>query len=113
LYQQGQRGEAYRMAGRALEIDSSYGPALYIRALVVAGTVNSGTLRGRMAYWCVADLFSRAAAAGGSTADQARRLAGRYAASGPSREQYFFEGYRAGQSVTTSHGYGSCTTTVR
>lgn len=113
LYNAGQRGEAYRMAGRALEQDSNYGPALYIRALVVAGTVNSGTLRGRMAYWCVADMFSRAASAGGSTSAQARSLAGRYAASGPSREEYFFEGFRSGQSVTTSHGYGSCTTRVR
>lgn len=104
---------AYSLAGNALQYDSNYGPALYLRASVVARTVNSGSLVGRMAYWCVADLFSRAAAAGGSTAAAARRAAGQYAASGPTREQYFFEGYRQGQSVTTSHGYGSCTTRVR
>ncbi len=107
------RGTAYTLAGNALQYDSSFGPALYLRASVVAGTVNASTLRGRMAYWCVADLFSRAAAAGGSTASEARRLAGRYASAGPSSEQYFFEGFRQGQTVTTSHGYGSCTTTVR
>lgn len=113
MYRRGSRGEAYRLAGSALQFDSNHGPALYLRASVVAGTVNSGTIRGRMAYWCVADMFSRAAAAGGSTAAQARRLAGRYASSGPSRESYFFEGFRTGQTVTTSHGYGSCTTRVR
>ncbi len=107
------RGTAYTLAGNALQYDSNYGPALYLRASVVAGTVNSGTLVGRMAYWCVADLFSRAAAAGGTSATAARNAANQYARSGPTREQYFFEGYQQGQSVTTSHGYGSCTTTVR
>lgn len=113
MYSRGNRGTAYTLAGNALQYDSNFGPALYLRASVVARTVNSGTLRGRMAYWCIADLFSRAAAAGGSTASVARRAANQYAGSGPSSEQYFFEGFRAGQSVTTSHGYGSCTTTVR
>ena len=90
---QGNRGEAYRLAGNALQYDSNFGPALYLRASVVARTVNSSTLLGRMAYWCVADMFSRAAAAGGATADAARRAASQYAGSGPPREQYFFDGY--------------------
>lgn len=107
------RGTAYTLAGNALQYDSSYGPALYLRASVVAGTVNTGTMLGRMAYWCVADLFSHAAAAGGSSSAAARNAANQYARSGPTSEQYFFEGYRQGQSITTSHGYGSCTTTVR
>ncbi len=113
LYREGQRGDAYRYAGQALDLDGNFGPALYIRALVVAGTVSNASVESRAAYWCVADLFSRAAAAGGETAGSARQLAGRYAAAGPSREDYIFLGWRPGQRVSTSHGYGSCTTTVR
>ncbi|MDX1419793.1 MAG: hypothetical protein R3181_07500 [Rubricoccaceae bacterium] len=113
LYSEGQRGQAYDWAGRALQIDSGYGPALYIRALVVAGTLRGGSLQAAAGAWCVADMFSRAASAGGPTASRARQLAGRYAASGPSRDDYFFEGWRPGMRVTGSTGYGSCTTTVR
>lgn len=113
LYSSGQRSEAYRYAGQALELDSGYGPALYIRALVVAGTLRGGSLANSAGAWCVADMFSRAASAGGDTAAQARRLAGRYAASGPSREDYIFQGWRPGMRVTANTGYGSCSTTVR
>lgn len=113
LYGAGQRSEAYQYAGRALELDSGYGPALYIRALVVSGTLRGGSLANAAGAWCVADMFSRAAAAGGETAGRARQLAGRYAASGPSRDQYFFEGWRPGMTVTGQTGYGSCSTTVR
>ena len=48
----------------------------------MAGTVSNATIDSRAAYWCVADLFSRAAAAGGETAGSARQLAGRYAGTG-------------------------------
>ena len=113
LYSEGRRNEAYQWAGRALDINSNYGPALYIRALVVAGTLSGGSLEAAAGAWCVADMFSRAAAAGGETAGRARQLAGRYAASGPSRDQYFFQGWTPGMRVTGRTGYGSCTTTVR
>ena len=113
FFADGQRAEAYRIAGQALEYDANFGPALYIRALVVAGTIERGSVELQAGAWCVADLFSRAAAAGGPTAEQARRQAGRYAASGPSSEQYFFLNWRPGQRITTRTGYGSCTTTVR
>ena len=113
LYGAGRRSEAYQQAGKALELNSNYGPALYIRALVVSGTLKGGTLTNAAGAWCVADMFSRAAAAGGETAGRARQLAGRYAASGPTPESYFFEGWRPGMRVTGNTGYGSCTTTVR
>jgi tetratricopeptide (TPR) repeat protein len=113
LFRAGQRSQAYQYAGRALDYDSNFGPALYVRALVVAGTLRGGSLANAAGAWCVADMFSRAAAAGGETAGEARRLAGRYNASGPSRDSYFFEGWTPGMRVTGNTGYGSCSTTVR
>lgn len=101
---------------RALEYFPSHGPSLYRRAGLIGDAVGrQSSLRGRFAYWCLADTYRNVAAStSGSTRDAARRAAAQYERAGPTREQYFLEGFRPGQSVTASLGaYGSCTTRVR
>lgn len=106
--------QAYDYAGQALQYNGSNGKALYLRATIFASGVRGGSTRAAMGYWCVADQFSRAAATGDpAIAANARRAAARYNAAGPSRQAYFFEGFRPGQSVSVSTGYGTCSTTVR
>ena len=109
------RGAAYRFAGQALQYDSGHGKSLYLRASIVAGTVRGGGIQARAAYWCLADMFNRAAATGDpAIAGRARSAAARYNRAAPSQQEYFFNpGWRPGQRVTSSTGYGSCTTTVR
>lgn len=106
---------AYQLAGQALQYNSAHGPSLYLRASIVGQSVpRSGDVQQRAAYWCVADLFRRAAATGDSRiAGAASRAASQYAAAGPTREQYFLLGWRPGQTVNSSTPYGACTTTVR
>ena len=101
---------------RALEYFPSHGPSLYRRAGLIGESVGRPTsLRGRFAYWCLADIYRNVAASTtGQVRDAARRVAAQYERSGPTREQYFLEGFRPGQSVSSSLGsYGSCTTRVR
>ena len=102
---------------RALEYFPQHGPSLYRRALAMADAVGRPTsVRGRFAYWCLADQFRNVAASTNDSriAGAARRAAAQYDRSGPSREQYFLEGFSPGQSVSSSLGaYGSCTTRVR
>ncbi len=101
---------------RALEYFPSHGPSLYRRAGLIGEAVGRPTsLRGRFAYWCLADIYRNVAASTtGSVRDASRRVASQYERSGPTREQYFLEGFRPGQSVSASLGsYGSCTTRVR
>ena len=102
---------------RALEYFPNHGPSLYRRAGLIANSVGRpSSLRGRFAYWCLADIYRNVAA---STSDSrivsaSRRAAAQYERAGPSREQYLLEGFSPGQSVTASLGaYGSCTTHVR
>ncbi|NNF57464.1 MAG: hypothetical protein HKN04_04415, partial [Rhodothermaceae bacterium] len=54
LYSEGQRSEAYQTAGQALQFDSNHGPSLYIRALVVSGTIRRGSVQAQAGAWCVA-----------------------------------------------------------
>ncbi len=101
---------------RALEYFPSHGPSLYRRAGLIGEAVGRPTsLRGRFAYWCLADIYRNVAASTtGQVRDASRRVAAQYERSGPTREQYFLEGFRPGQSVSASLGsYGSCTTRVR
>ena len=101
---------------RALEYFPSHGPSLYRRAGLIGDAVGrQSSLRGRFAYWCLADIYRNvAAASSGTIRDASRRAAAQYERAGPTREQYFLEGFRPGQSVTASLGaYGSCTTRVR
>ena len=101
---------------RALEYFPSHGPSLYRRAGLIGEAVGQRRdLRGRFAYWCLADIYRNVAASTtGQVRDASRRVAAQYERSGPTREQYFLEGFRPGQSVSASLGsYGSCTTRVR
>ena len=101
---------------RALEYFPSHGPSLYRRAGLIGEAVGQRRdLRGRFAYWCLADIYRNVAASTtGRVRDASRRVAAQYERSGPTREQYFLEGFRPGQSVSASLGsYGSCTTRVR
>ncbi|MDX1438979.1 MAG: hypothetical protein R3284_03660 [Rubricoccaceae bacterium] len=111
----GNSGAAYRMAGQALQYDANHGRSLYLRASIVARTVRGGGVRARAAYWCFADMFNRVAATGDpAVAGPARQAAAGYNRAAPSQQEYFFDpGWRPGQRITASHGYGSCTTTVR
>ncbi|CAN5622691.1 hypothetical protein BH23BAC4_BH23BAC4_16170 [soil metagenome] len=115
---QGRSNEAMRLANQALRYDSGHPPSLYIRAAAIAGTIRGGSLQARFGYWYAADLFNQVANAAssrgmGELASAARTAASRYNASGPSRDEYFFQGYRPGQTVTVRHGYGTATTTIR
>ena len=101
---------------RALEYFPSHGPSLYRRAGLIGEAVGQRRdLRGRFAYWCLADIYRNVAASTtGNVRDASRRAAAGYERAGPSREAYFLEGFRPGQSVSASLGsYGSCTTRVR
>ena len=101
---------------RALEYFPSHGPSLYRRAGLIGDAVGrQSSLRGRFAYWCLADIYRNvAAASSGQVRDASRRAAAQYERAGPTREQYFLEGFRPGQTVTASLGaYGSCSTRVR
>ncbi len=111
----GNSGAAYRFSGQALQYDSGHGRSLYLQAAIVAGTVRGGGIQARAAYWCLADMFNRAAATGDpAIAGRARSAAARYNRAAPSQQEYFFNpGWRPGQRVSSSTGYGSCSTTVR
>ena len=102
---------------QALQYFPSHGPSLYRRAGLIAQSVGSpSSLRGRFAYWCLADIYRNVAATttDGRIAGLARNAAARFERAGPTREQYFLEGYSPGQSVSSSLGaYGGCTTRVR
>ncbi|MEM0961310.1 MAG: hypothetical protein AAGK21_02060 [Bacteroidota bacterium] len=114
-----QRADFYYSAGRyndALRVFPNHGPALYRRAGLIAQSVGRpSSLRGRFAYWCLADEYrSVAARTTGRIATLSRRAAAQFERAGPTRDQYFLEGFRPGQSVSSSLGaYGSCTTRVR
>lgn len=102
----------------ALRYNPTHGGSLYTQATFVASSVGSPRdVRGRAAYWCLADRFRQVAATttDSRVAATARSAAARYERAGPTREQYFLsEGWRPGQTVTASLGSaGSCTTRVR
>lgn len=102
----------------ALRANPTHGPSLYTRAGFSASAVGRRSdVRGRAAYWCLADIYRNVAATttDSGIAATARRAAAQYERSGPTREQYFLsEGWRPGQTITASLGSaGSCSTRVR
>ena len=110
-------GNASQLFNEALRAYPAHGPSLYRRAGLIAQSVGTQrSLRGRFAYWCLADEYRNVAArtTDSRIAGLARTAAARYERAAPTREQYFLEGYSPGQTVTASLGaYGSCTTRVR
>ncbi|MEP0548725.1 MAG: tetratricopeptide repeat protein [Rhodothermales bacterium] len=110
--QQGQLATASNFARKALEIDSNHGPSLYILGSAIASSVRGGDVPSRAAYWCAVDYFNRAAS-DPQVSSAARNAAGTYSRAAPSQEEYFFLGWKPGQSVSASYGWGSCSTTVR
>ena len=110
--QQGQLATASNFARKALELDSNHGPSLYILGSAIASSVRGTDVPSRAAYWCAVDYFNRAAS-DPQVSGAARNAAGTYSRAAPSQEEYFFLGWKPGQSVSASYGWGSCSTTVR
>ena len=74
------------------------------------------SVRGRFAFWCLADIYRNVAASTSDSriASTARRAAAQYERAGPTREQYRSLGLEPGDSVTATLGAsGTCTTRVR
>lgn len=114
LYRGSRFEEAYDHAGQALAYDSTFGGALYVRALIVASSLRNSSVAERAGAWCVADLFSQAAlTAEGEQAERARQYAEQYLEYAPTPEDYARQGWEVGQQITAETGYGSCSTTVR
>jgi tetratricopeptide (TPR) repeat protein len=111
-YQQGQLATASNYAREALDIDSDHGPSLLLIGNAIASSVSGSDVRARAAYWCAIDYFNRATN-DPQVASQARSAIGTYSRYTPTNEEYFFLGWKPGQSITASYGWGSCTTTVR
>lgn len=105
-------GNKSEMISQALRYEPAHGPSLYAQAQSRAQAVGQpGSIEGRAAYWCLADAFNRVAATGDPrVADAARQAAAGYLRAAPSREEYFFQGWRPGMRVTAANG---CSTTVR
>ncbi len=110
-------GNVSSLINDALRVYPAHGPSLYRRAGLIANSVGTQrSLRGRFAYWCLADEYRNVAArtTDSRIASLARTAAARYERAAPTREQYFLEGYSPGQTVSASLGaYGSCSTRVR
>jgi tetratricopeptide (TPR) repeat protein len=111
-YQQGQLATASNYAREALDIDSNHGPSLLLIGNAIASSVRGGDVRARAAYWCAIDYFSRASG-DPQVSSQARSAIGTYSRYTPTSEEYFFLGWKPGQTVSASYGWGSCSATVR
>jgi tetratricopeptide (TPR) repeat protein len=109
--QQGQTTNAANHVREALAIDGNHGPSLFMMGSLIQSGIRGDDIQSRAAYWCAADYFSRAASAGG--APGAGAAAARANSAAPSSDQYFFQGWRPGQTVTASYGWGSCQARVR
>ena len=94
----------------ALRYDPTHAPCRYSQLGALANSVGRPTsLTGRFNYWCLADRYRQLAASTNDSriASAARRAAAGYDRAGPTREQYFFEGYKPGQTVSCSSTGGS------
>lgn len=111
-YQQGQLATASNFAREALGIDSNHGPSLLLIGNAIASSVRGGDVDSRAAYWCAIDYFSRASS-DPQVSSQARSAIGTYSRYTPTSEDYFFKGWKPGQTITASYGWGSCSTSVR
>ena len=102
---------------RALALYPLHGPSLYRRAGLIANAVGRrSSARGRIAYWCLADIYRTVAAASGDDriADAARRAAAQYERAAPSEIVDALGGPAIGAEVAGDLGaYGRCTTVVR
>jgi tetratricopeptide (TPR) repeat protein len=110
--QQGQLATASNFAREALQIDGSHGPSLYLIGSAIASSVRGTDVRSRAAYWCAIDYFSRATN-DPQISGEARSAIGTYSRYTPTSEEYFFLGWKPGQTVSPSYGWGSCSTSVR
>ncbi len=110
--QQGQLATASNFARKALELDSNHGPSLYIIGSAIASSIRGTDVPSRAAYWCAVDYFNRAAS-DPQVSGAARSAAGTYSRAAPSQEEYFFLGWKPGQTVNASYGWGSCSARVR
>jgi tetratricopeptide (TPR) repeat protein len=110
--QQGQLATASNFAREALEIDGNHGPSLYLIGSAIASSVRGTDVRSRAAYWCAIDYFNRATN-DPQISGEARSAIGTYSRYTPTSEEYFFLGWKPGQSISPSYGWGSCSTTVR
>ena len=110
--QQGQLATASNFARKALELDGNHGPSLYILGSAIASSIRGNDVPSRAAYWCAVDYFNRAAS-DPQVSSAARSAAGTYSRAAPSQEEYFFLGWKPGQTVSANYGWGSCSTRVR
>jgi tetratricopeptide (TPR) repeat protein len=108
--QQNQLGSAANYVREALNIDGNHGPSLYMMGSLIQSSIRGTDVDSRAAYWCAADFFNRAASAG---VNNARAAASGALRGAPASDEYFFKGWRPGQTVSASYGWGSCQTTVR
>ncbi len=116
--EQGQLAAARNYANQALEIDGNHAESLYLIASSVSRSVGRGDARARAGHWCAADRFNRAASAARAAGkDDLARAAAQAAAqsnrAGPTSDEYFFLGWKPGQTISASYGWGSCRTAVR
>ena len=95
---------------QALRYDPTHAPCRYSQLNALGRQVGTQrSLTGRFNYWCLADRYRQLAASTNDSriASAARRAGAQYDRSGPTREQYFFEGYKPGQTVSCSVTGGS------
>lgn len=110
LQQRNQFASAANHLREALRIDGNHGESLFLMGSLIQQSIRGTDLQSRAAFWCAADYFSRAAARGVANASAAAQSALRGA---PTPEEYFFQGWRPGQTVTASYGWGTCQARVR
>lgn len=111
-YSQDQLATASNYAREALDIDSDHGPSLLLIGNAIASSVRGSDVDSRAAYWCAIDYFNRASN-DPQVSSQARSAIGTYSRYAPTSEDYFFKGWKPGQTISASYGWGSCSTTVR
>lgn len=105
----GQLPQARRAYRNALQVDSSYGPALMEIANVYAEAVrdcggSKMEREDRAVYWLVADYLERARARDESVRSAATRNLSQYKPYFPAAEDLFFKGWEEGQSYTIDYG---------
>ena len=104
---------------RAIEEDSSFGPAyIAIGDLYATAVSNCGSFEreDRAVYWLAVDYYERAKSADPNVAAQANQKIATYRRSFPDQEALFFKNWSPGQSYTINYGCYSWigeTTTVR
>ena len=108
-------GSEASLLQQALQYQPAHGPSLFKLASNRAATLGRpADVEPRGAYWCLADDFNRVAATGDPrVASQAQETARRYNRAAPTPEEYFFLGWRRGETRSFRSGGVSCRTTVR